>query len=155
MDINNQTLGQIKHNSNDLPDGIDPLMEYLCLEYKRGNLTEDNQEEYIKHISQMLKDNQYDNKFVNQTRIIFNAANKVENEEEKHYNSDDELNDNDLKELNKYKNDLSNNFKKDFDKEKALRCGFFLDEVNYNISYFPEVNLDEEEIKNNNDLINV
>ena len=54
----------------------------------------------------MLKDNQYDNKFVNQTRVIFNAANKVENEEKEHYNSDDELNDNDLKELNKYKNDL-------------------------------------------------
>ena len=62
MDINNQTLGQIKHNNNDLLDGIDPLMEYLCLEYKRGNLTEDNQEEYIKNISQMLKDREYDNK---------------------------------------------------------------------------------------------
>ena len=154
MDINNQTLGQIKHNDNDLPDGIDPLMEYLCLEYKRGNLTEDNQEEYIKHISQMLKDREYDNKFVNQTRVIFNAANKVENEEKEHYNSDDELNDNDLKELNKYKNDLSNNSKKDFDKEKALKCGFFLDEVNYDFNYTPKVDL-EEETKINNDLINV
>ena len=65
MDINNQTLGQIKHNDNNLPDGIDPLMEYLCLEYKLGNLTENNQEEYIKHISQMSKDNQYDKQFVN------------------------------------------------------------------------------------------
>ena len=137
MDINSQTLGQIKHNDYNLPDGIDPLMEYLCLEYKRGNLTEENQEEYIKHISQMLKDNQYDNKFVNQTRIIFNAVNKVEDEEEKHYNSYDELNDNDLKQFHKYKNDLSNNSKKDFDKEKALKCGLFLDEVNYDISYTP------------------
>ena len=57
MGINNQTLGQIKHNDIDLPDGIDPIMSYLCFEYKQGNLTEDNQEEYIKYISQMLKDN--------------------------------------------------------------------------------------------------
>ena len=42
MDINNQTIGNIKHNSNDLPDGIDPIMEYLCLEYKRGKLRDNN-----------------------------------------------------------------------------------------------------------------
>ena len=48
----------------------------------------------------MLKDNQYDKQFVNQKRIIFNVANKVEMEEEKkYYNSDDELNDNDLKRI--------------------------------------------------------
>ena len=86
----------------------------------------------------MLKDNQYDKQFVNQTRIIFNAANKVEiGEEEKYYNSDDELTESDMKQFHKYKNSFPTGCcsYNDFDKEKALKCGFFLDEVNYDISY--------------------
>ena len=116
MDINKQTLGVIPHKENGLPVGIDEITELLCLEYKRGNVYEENKDKWVEYIQNMAIFKHEDPVFVEQTRELFKNASHLDTNNS---DNDDELNDQDIKELNNYKNNISNNYIKDWDYEKA------------------------------------
>ena len=71
MDINKQTLGVILHKENGLPVGIDEITELLCLEYKRGNVYEENKDKWIEYIQNMAIFKHEDPVFFEQTRELF------------------------------------------------------------------------------------
>ena len=79
------------------PGGIDDIMNFLVVEYIKGNLRDDNNsiDEYVNTLRAMMKDNSEDEKFTNDMKNLFNDVKDV-----KQYNPDDN-NDNEDFEDNK------------------------------------------------------
>ena len=65
------------------PEGIDDVLSYLVSEYNKGNLRDDNINEYVCKFNKILKENEENKEFVEDTRRILNSAKDLSINEEK------------------------------------------------------------------------
>ena len=65
------------------PEGINDVLSYLVSEYNKGNLRDDNINEYVQKFNQILKENEDNKEFVQDTRRILNSAKDLDTSEEK------------------------------------------------------------------------
>ena len=65
------------------PEGIDDVLSYLVSEYNKGNLRDDNINEYVCRFNKILKENENNKEFVEDTRRILNSAKDLNEEEKK------------------------------------------------------------------------
>ena len=84
-------------NINIRPGGIDDMMKYLVNEYQKGNLDNNNIDEYVFKVRSMIHDNVDNVEFVKDTRNLFNDVKNIKPFEPETNKEDDE-DDEDFKE---------------------------------------------------------
>ena len=77
-------------NINIRPGGIDDMMKYLVSEYQKGNLDNNNIDEYVNRVRSMIHDNADNVEFVNDTRNLFNNVKNIKPFEHEIDNKEDD-----------------------------------------------------------------